>query len=118
MKCILCGKTSQNYLCEDCKNGDLDEIRRYEKYYNLQIVLMILPLILIIPMICFNEKILLITSIFCLIEGSVLFIFPYSIPDTVKQIGLIKDIKINKKISLLFLFLGILFLLLYLVQHL
>ena len=118
MKCILCGKTSQNYLCEDCKNGNLDEIKRYEKYYNVQIILMVLPLLLIVPMICFSEKILLITSIFCLTEGSVLFIFPYSIPDTVKQIGLIKDIKINKKIAILFLFLGIIFLLSYLVQNL
>ena len=99
MKCLLCGKISKSQFCDDYKKSNAYEIERYEKYYILQIVLLTLPIILVVPMIYFNDYILLILSVFCLLEGISLYILPYSIPDTIKAIGFKRDTIINKKNS-------------------
>ena len=64
-------------------------------------------------MIYFNNYILLISSVFCLLEGIILYILPYSIPDTIKAIGFKRDSIINKKIAILLIVIGILFIFTY-----
>ncbi len=113
LRCLLCGQLSDNQFCDECRAAYADEIARYERFYNIRIILMMLPLVLIIPMIVFNEYILVISALFCVLEGVTLFLLPYSIPNTIRIIGFDNDTRLNRRIAIVLIVLGILFLLVY-----
>lgn len=109
-ECLLCGKDANGLFC-DGRRSEHPEAVRYEKYYGLQIVLLLIPIAVVPTIVLFEEYALAISSLFCLSEGGILFVFPFSIPDTAKSIGLENDFRVNGKIAVLFSVVGGLFLL-------
>lgn len=103
MSCDYCGSESSSDFCSvDCKEKYEEHVLKGKKWGSLFLVLLLLPPVLLgILAAIYDWGPLEFFSVFFLIEGMVLILFPFATPETISAIGVKRSVRIVRGVGVI-----------------